>query len=577
METKIHKTRLILVFIFFLTLQTLLLSRVIYLQVAKAISLSKIADSQHKVLIELEPRRGAIYDRNMYKLAFNINVDSAFAIPKEIEEKDKPNIARRLASILGEDEGFILERLSRKKGFVWIKRKISDAESQRVKAEKLKGIELIRESKRCYPNSRMASHVIGFAGMDNAGLEGIEAFYDKYLKGRPGFRLTARDAKRRFLMSEDEKFLAPVNGLNLILNIDEVIQTIAERELDIAYAKYHPKGAIIIVMDPNTGEVLALANRPAYDLNAFFDSTIDSRRDRAITDFFEPGSVFKIVTASCVLEKKVVGLQDKFFCENGKYFIAGHVLHDHQPHGTMTFKEVIEKSSNIGTIKAAQRLAPQDLYTYERLFGFGQITGIDLAGEVEGVTPPLQKWSKTTMTALPMGQELTATPIQLACAISVIANGGMLVRPWIVREIQDEKGETIASFSPEQKRRVISPETARLMKEVLKGVVETGTGTLAKLESYTAAGKTGTAQKVEPTGVYSHSKFFASFIGFAPVQNARVAIAVCLDEPRPLYFGGVVSAPVFKRVAEDTLRYMGVEPDLKRSQPLKVMLDVQED
>jgi cell division protein FtsI (penicillin-binding protein 3) len=243
----------------------------------------------------------------------------------------------------------------------------------------------------------------------------------------------------------------------------------------------------------------------------------------------------------------------------------------------MTFREVIEKSSNIGTVKAAQRLKRDDFYNYIRAFGFGQLTGIDLAGEVGGTTYPPSRWSGTTMTALPMGQEVTVTAIQLACAVSVVANGGNLVKPWILREIRDEQGETIIKFEPKVVRRVISEDTAKKMRGVLKGVVERGTGTLAKLESYTAGGKTGTAQKTEPSGVYSHSKFVGSFIGFAPANNPRIVIVVCLDEPRPFYYGGVVATPVFKKVAEDTLRYMGIAPDIKRTQPLKVVLSAQGD
>ncbi|MDD5450234.1 MAG: penicillin-binding transpeptidase domain-containing protein [Candidatus Omnitrophica bacterium] len=577
MEKRIHEFRLILVFLLFITLQTLLISRLFYLQIAKSIYLSKIANSQHDVLVELEPRRGAIYDRNMYKLAFNINVDSVFGIPREIPEKDKARIASKTASALNEDEQFILRRLKRNKGFIWLKRKISDEESEALKGLDLKGIELIKESKRVYPNGYLAAHIIGFAGLDNVGLEGLELAQDRYLSGKAGFRLTNRDAKRRFLSATDKKVLEPINGFSLILNIDETIQNIAEQSLDAAYKKYNAKGATVIVMDPYNGEILALANRPAFDPNRFFNSDLDSHRNRAVTDTFEPGSVFKIVTASCALEKGVVGFKDKIFCENGKYYIAGHTLHDHTAHGMLTFKEVIEQSSNIGTVKVAQRLKKEDLYAFVRGFGFGQATGIDMMGEVNGTTYPPSKWSKSTIAALPMGQEVTVTAIQLACAISAIANGGELVKPWILREIRDDRGETIAGFEPAVVRRVISKETAEKMKTLLKGVIENGTGTLARLESHTAGGKTGTAQKVEPGGIYSHSKFVGSFIGFAPASNPRIAIAVCLDEPHPLYYGGVVSAPVFKKVAEDTLRYLGVPPDIKRPEPLKVILGAQED
>ena len=538
--------------------------------------MSKLADLQHKTLIELEPRRGNIYDRNMYKLAFNLNVDSVFAVPGDIDDAEKPEIARRLEPILSLDRDFILERLRRKKGFIWLKRKISEEESKKVKALKLKGVELIKESKRFYPNGYLASHVIGFAGLDNTGLEGVELVYDKYLKGTPGFRFTSRDAKRRHLSSKDERFLAPVNGFNLILNIDETIQNIAEQALENAYNKYKAKGAIIIVMEPNTGEILAFANRPTYNPNFFHDSKPDVYRNTGVTDLFEPGSVFKIVTAACALETGVVDFEDKFFCENGKYWIRGHCLHDHKPHATLTFREVIEKSSNIGTVKVAQKLAQRDLYNQIRLFGFGQTTGIDLNGEARGATHPPEKWSKITIAALPIGHEVTVTAIQLACAISAIANGGNLVKPWVVREVRDEKGEVIVNFSPKIVKGVISKTTARKTAEILKGVIERGTGKGAKLESYTAAGKTGTAQKLEPSGGYSHSKFVGSFIGFAPVENPRITVVVCLDEPRPVYYGGVVSAPVFKKVAENTLRYLGVESDIERADSLKVALSAKE-
>jgi len=553
------------------------MSRLFYLQVVKSIYLSTLARSQHKVLIELEPHRGTIYDRNMYRLAFNVRVDSVFAVPREMDEKDKPYIAEKLASALNENINLIRRRLSRDKAFVWIKRKISSGESEKIKALGLKGIDLIKESKRVYPNGSLASHIIGFAGLDNSGLEGLELTQDKYLKGKSGFRLTNRDAKRRSLSSKDEKFLAPVNGFSLILNVDETIQSIAEQSLSEAFKKYHAKGASIVVMSPRTGEILALANKPAYDPNSFFDSGADAHRNRVVTDSFEPGSVFKVITASCALETGTVDFQDKFFCENGKYFIAGHILHDHKPHGTLTFREIIEKSSNIGTVKVAQKLKESDFYNYIRGFGFGSETGIDLLGEIGGVVYPPSKWSRTTISALPMGQEVTVTAIQLAGALSVIANGGNLIKPWVLREIRDERGETILKFEPRVIRRVISEETARKMRGLLKGVVERGTGTLAKLESYTAGGKTGTAQKIEPTGGYSHSKFVASFIGFAPAADPRIVIVVCMDEPRPVYYGGVVSAPVFKKVAEDTLRYLGVPPDVEKKDSIKVVLGAPED
>lgn len=572
MEKKIHKTRLILVFLVFVILQIILLSRLVYIQVVQSTRLSKFADSQHLISVELKPRRGIIYDRNMYRLAFNLDVNSVSACPKAIADGKKPYIANRLASVLNKDQAFILNRLRRKKGFVWIDRQISDAQSAMIEAMALEGIDLVRESKRFYPNGYLAAHVLGFAGVDDVGLEGLELIYDRYLKGKSGFRVTNRDGKQRFLVPKDKDVLTPVNGFDIILNIDEAIQNIAEKSLHAAYEKYKAKGASIIVMEPHTGEILALANRPTYDLNAFSTAGPHERRNRAVTDVFEPGSVFKVVTASGVLEKGVVDFQDEFFCENGAYRFGSHTLHDHKPHGTLTFREVIEKSSNIGTVKAASKLTHEDFYNHIRRLGFGTSTGIDLLGEVKGITHPPAQWSKITMSALPMGQEIAVTAVQLACAMSAIANGGLLMKPWVVREIRDDRGEVIVRFKPTIVRRVISEETSRKTRHLLQGVVERGTGKRAKLESYTAAGKTGTAQKVEASGRYSHSKFIASFIGFAPVEDPKIVVVVSVDEPRPYYYGGVVSAPVFKEVTEDTLRYLGIAPDIEKSESFEMAL-----
>ncbi len=401
----------------------------------------------------------------------------------------------------------------------------------------------------------MASQVIGFAGLDNVGLEGLELYRDAYLKGQPGFALFFRDARQKKL-DIWEDMLAPHDGYNLVLTIDEVIQYIAERELDKAYKAYHAKGASIIVMDPHTGAILALANRPTFDLNEYKETNKDQMRNRAICDLFEPGSVFKIVTASAALEEKKVSEEDKFFCENGAYKVGSHILHDHTSHGTLTFRQVIEQSSNIGTVKIAQILGPETLYRYIKLFGFGSKLGVDMLGEISGIVREPRLWSKISIAAVPIGQEVGATDVQLIAAISVIANGGQLMRPYVVQEIRDKHGEIIKKFSPVMIRKVISLDTAARVKKILTGVIEEGTGKMAKIEGFTAAGKTGTAQKLEDNGTYSHSKFVASFIGFAPAENPAIAIVVTVDEPHPAYFGGVVAAPVFKNVAADTLKYL---------------------
>lgn len=508
------------------------------------------------VSVELEPKRGAIFDRNMQVLAINLNADSVYANARDIA--DKKSTARLLAQTLNLSENVVLERISRDKSFVWIKRKISYDEAANIKKLKLKGVEIIKESKRFYPNRELACHILGTVDIDNVGLEGLELYYNRYLKGESGWLVSMRDARKKLLQSYQNELVPPKNGFSLVLTIDEVIQTIAERELQKMCEKYHAKGGSIIIIDPKTGDILALANMPRYDLNEPSKRPVEAIRNRAINDFFEPGSVFKIVAASALLEEKAVKLTDTFFCENGEYRIGKRILHDVHPYGTLTFQEVIEKSSNIGTVKAASLLGPAKLHKYMKAFGFYEKTGIDLPGEVVGINRPVSKWSGVSMYAIPMGQEVTVTAIQLALAISVIADNGYITQPRIVKEIIDEDGVTIKKFPPKIMRKVISPETAYRMRNVLMGVVTKGTGKKAKTEDYTTGGKTGTAQKVVG-GTYSHDQFIGSFIGFAPVGRPVLAAAVCIDEPRLVYYGGDVAAPVFRNVIDESLKYMNTK------------------
>lgn len=550
-----YRRRFDAVFVFFLIFLIISIIRLIFIQIFRSNYFEGLAKKQHNLFVELEPRRGTIFDVNFKPQAVNIAVDSLYASPNDIPLKDKEKVIRQLMSVTNFDYNYLKNRIYRDKSFIWIARKITPQQSAEIKKLNIKGIGFMKESKRCYPNGYLASHIIGFAGLDNVGLEDTELYYNNYLKGEPGWALFLRDARQKRLELW-EKMVLPKDGYSVVLTIDETIQYIAERELDKAYRAYRAKGASIIVMDPHTGAILALANRPTFDLNEYSKSDKDARRNRAICDLFEPGSVFKIVTASAALEEKKVVETDKFFCENGAYKFSSHVLHDHRPHGWLTFREVIEQSSNIGTAKVAQKLGPDKLYQYIKLFGFGTKTGIDLPGEISGIAKDPKAWSKISIVTIPMGQEIGATALQLVSAISVIANGGQLMKPYIVKEIEDRYGEMIKEFSPVMIRKVISVDTAERVKSILKGVIEKGTGTLAKLSGFTAAGKTGTAQKLEANGTYSHDKFMASFIGFAPAEDPVIAIAVIVDEPRPYYFGGVVSAPVFKNVANDVLRYL---------------------
>jgi cell division protein FtsI (penicillin-binding protein 3) len=548
-----YRLRCEAVFLIFFIFLLLCVGRLLFIQFFRSDYLTSIAKKQHNQLVELEPRRGAIYDCNLKAQAFNMSMDSLYAVPNVI--KNKEGMVNQLQPILGADRSYLQERLNRKKSFIWLARKLTPEKSEAIKQLNLKGLGFLKETKRIYPNSYLASHIIGFSGMDNIGLEGVERGFDNYLKGTPGWAIFLRDARLQKL-DIWEKMVMPVDGLDLVLTIDEVVQYIAERELDKAFKKFNAKAASIVVMDPHTGRILAMANRPTYDLNDHSSVSKDAIRNRAICDLFEPGSVFKIVTASAALEEKKVTEEDVFFCENGAYQVGGRILHDHKAHGNLTFRQVIEESSNIGTVKVALLLGADTLYHYIKAFGFGAKLGIDISGEISGMIIPVRSWSKSSITAIPMGQGVGVTALQLASAISVIANGGQLMKPYIIDSVRDNQGRIIKQNKPVLIRKVISVDTAMRIKKILTGVIEEGTGKLGKVLGFSAAGKTGTAQKLEPDGTYSHNKFIASFIGFAPAEDPLLTIVVTVDEPHPYYFGGVVAAPVFQKVASDVIRYL---------------------
>ncbi len=560
MHIRRYKLRIGIVTLIFILLLILITFRIVYIHLAFNEKALNLAQAQHSVRIELEPTRGAILDRNMRKLALNLKVDSVYAVARDVKEKEQT--ARLLAPILNKGEPFLCERLNRDKLFVWLARKISPEDAARVKELNLKGIYLINETKRFYPGANLAAQVIGFAGIDNTGLEGIEASYDSYMHGKKGYKTIARDAKGREIHAFESAYIPPVDGYSIVLTLDEVIQHIAEKALKKAYDKHRAKAGVAIVMDPYNGGILALAVLPSFDLNNFNSAADDVKRNRAISDYYEPGSVFKVITASACLDTKKVSIEDNFFCENGAWYVAGHMLNDHRGHGDMTFREVIEKSSNIGTVKAAMRLGEKDLYEYIKAYGFGTHTGIGLPGEIKGLVRPLDRWSKYSITAIPMGHEVAVTPLQLVTSLSVIANSGQLVKPRIVESIIDSKGETIKRYEPVIVRRVVSEQTSRQIREIMKGVIEQGTGTSARLNKFDAGGKTGTAQKIEPSGRYSHRDYIASFIGFAPVEKPVITVCVMVDTPRNGYFGGTVSGPVFKEICDATLRYLDIEQEI---------------
>ena len=542
------------IFLFLIFCLLFFSAKLIFIQFFRSAHLAALAEKQHNQYIKLEPIRGTIYDRQLRPLAVNVPVYSLFANPRRMKAEYKANAIKHLPGLLSLEEKFVRGRLARDKFFVWIARKIPINIVDQIKALKIRGLDFIRESKRYYPNKHLAAHVLGFAGVDNQGLEGLELRFDKELRGEAGWSQILRDARQRELLIE-KSFLPPKDGFSLVLTIDETIQYIAERALDRAFIEHNALGATIIVMDPKTGEILALANRPTYNLEEFSKSPVANRTNRALAYVYEPGSVFKIVAASAALEEDLFKEEDKIFCENGAYRVGNHILHDHHPHGTLSFQGVIEQSSNIGTTKIAQEMGADTFYNYARRFRFGISTGIELFGEVPGYLKDPSRWSKTSIGALPIGQEVTVTPLQLVCAISVIANDGVYMKPFVVKYIKDNKDELITAFEPQVVDRVISEETARRVRAILTGVVDRGTGRRAQIKGVKVAGKTGTAQKVVD-GTYSHSKFYATFIGFAPADNPRLAAVVVYDEPHPSHFGGTVSAPVFKEVIENSLKYL---------------------
>ncbi len=557
MAVRSYRKRYIIVYCFTFLLFVPVYYRLISLQIFNQEKLVELAAKQHHLGVEIAPKRGYIFDRNGNEFAISLKVPSIYVVPRLIFTKEKT--AERLSEMLDLDYEFVKDRLSRDKAFMWLKRKVSEAEAKAIRDLEDPNINIIYENKRFYPHGKLLSHVLGFCDIDNKGLEGIELTLNKYLCGRSGYQFTKRDARGRRLIALEDRYIPPVNGYDVTLTVDQFIQHIVESELEEAFEKWKAKGATAVVLDCREGKVLAMANRPTYDLNMYSQAEEAFRRNRAITDFFEPGSVFKIITASAALQENIVTLEDEFYCEKGEYHVRrGRVLHDVHPYGNLDFPTVIIKSSNIGTVKIAQKLGEDFLYRYIKKFGFGELTSIDLPGEVSGMAHHPNQWSKISITAIPIGQEVAVTALQLGVAISAIANGGNLVRPFIVDNIKDDKDVIIKKNLPLLKRRVIDENVAKTMRDILTRVVEEGTGKRARIKGIKVAGKTGTAQKIlKDRRGYSHSDFMACFIGFVPADEPLLSIVVVFDEPRGAYYGGTVAAPVFKNIAEKSLNYLG--------------------
>lgn len=525
-------------------------------------ALSKVAEKQHHLTVVIPPLRGAILDRKGRELATNLKLPSVYVVPRVLDEENRKRLAGPLADALHLKKDYVLDRLSRDKSFVWLKRKVSSDEAAKVKALGHPAVGMVEEYRRFYPQGDLLSQVLGFANIDNQGIEGIELSLNKDLQGREGRRFTRRDALGREIRAFDAKTIPAQNGNRVVLTVDQYLQYLTERSLEAAYKQWKAKGAMAIIMNPKTGEILAMANRPGFDPNEYEKSNSESRRNRAITDMYEPGSVFKIVASSGVLNENLATVDKIFFCENGRYRYGSRTLRDVHGYGNLTLAEVIVKSSNIGTVKMAALMKPDVFQRYIQNYGFGKAAGIDIHGEAPGYTRPPSQWSNISPYNIPMGHEIMVTALQMVRAFGAVANGGELMKPYIVSRVEDPHGVVLRENKPVTVKRVISPEVASQMREILVRVVNEGTGKAARIEGIAVGGKTGTAQKVLPGGRgYSHDSFISSFIGFAPAEDAQLVMAVVLDDPRGKYYGGTVAGPVFKDVVEAGLLYMGHIPE----------------
>jgi cell division protein FtsI (penicillin-binding protein 3) len=571
-----------LVCLFFLAWTFAITGRLFWLQIIRHQEYVDRAQKQQQRTFEVAPRRGVLYDRNLHELAMTVQSDSVYAVPTEID--DKKTAARVLAKAVHTDasdgqtsEDQIDNRLAKNNGFAWIARRVSPDVSARVKALNLKGVYFQKEFQRFYPDNQIAAQVLGYVGVDDNGLGGLEQKFESQLHGVPGRMLTAMDARRKVLGSTERE---PEPGRNLVLTIDENIQFVAERALDHAMERTGAANGTVVVQDVHTGQILALAIRPTFNPNQFRHTTPALLRNHAVSDVYEPGSTFKLATYSAALDQRVTSPDDMIDCQGGKITLAGRVIHDNQGEhiGVVTVHKALEESSDVAAVKLALKVGPNKFYEYLRNFGFGSKPGVELPGETRGLLRPTSKWGASSIGSLAIGQEIGVTPVQLVSMVSTIANGGIFLPPHVLMPGQfdlDNKaaapqgspfkpGGELPNPLPTGAHRVISTMAAAQMRKMMEGVVLYGTGKPAQLNGYSAGGKTGTAQKIDPaTHRYSKTMHVASFVGIAPVNNPVIAMAVVIDTPTkgPSYYGTAVSAPVFAEVAQQVLEYLGVPHD----------------
>jgi cell division protein FtsI (penicillin-binding protein 3) len=542
-------------------------ARLVYLQVIDHADMQARADRQHMRTITAPAKRGEIVDRNGQMLAYSVDADSVFADPSEIDNPDK--VAQLVCGALDDcsprDRQEMAQGLRRDSQFVYLARKVSPDEAQRVKALELKGVGFIKESRRYYPKKELAAHVLGYVGLDNTGLAGLESTYDAQVRGREGKVLIQTDARRHALNSRVDR--PATEGAALELSIDQHLQYIAERELRAGVEEHRAAGGSAVIMEPFTGEILALANWPTFNPNAFGRADEHERRNRAVQDLYEPGSTFKIVTASAALEERVIRPDDWVDCSPGYIKIGSRKpIHDVHRYGTLSFTDVIVKSSNVGAIKVGLRLGPERLGRYVSRYGFGQALSPDFRGENPGIVWNPVRVNDSALASMSMGYQVGVTPLQMATAVSSVANGGSLMEPHVVRAfVKNGRRIPVAAKSL---RRTVSPSTIAELRTIMEGVVDRGTAKSAQIPGYTIAGKTGTAAKIIG-GQYSKSEYNASFVGFLPSRQPALTIIVVIDSPHGKgYTGGVVAAPIFKRIAEASLRHLGIAPTVNPMPPV---------
>ena len=571
--------------LFFLCWVSLICGRLVWLQVIHHQDFVDRAARQQQRTFEVAPRRGVLYDRNLHELAMTVLADSVYAVPSEIAERGDPDgqakrqaVADALAKVVHTDptDRFttarqIAARLNASRNFAWIARKLEPAEIARVKALNLKGVYFQQEFKRFYPNNQLAAQVLGYVGTDDTGLGGMERKFDHDLHGVPGRMLTALDARRHVLGSQERE---PDPGQNLVLTIDENIQFMAERALDSALQRTHALNGTVVVQDPYTGQILALAIRPTFNPDDFRHATTGLLKNHAVSDVYEPGSTFKLVTYSAALEQQITTPEQLIDCQGGKIQLPGRIIHDSHPNGVLTIAQALAESSDVAAVKLAMRLGPDNFMKYIRGYGFGSRSNIELPAETRGLLRPIRRWSATSIDSIAIGQEIGVTPIQLVSMVSTIANGGVYLPPHILMKETSKTAAQLrpAAFHPEAElpdvlppgaHRVISTMTAAEMRKMMQGVVLFGTArNVANLNGYSSAGKTGTAQKIDViTHHYSKTKYVASFVGIAPVNNPAISVAVIIDSPEGNHFGNTNAGPVFREVAQNVLEYLGVPHD----------------